>query len=290
MSQGRLSALSVLGALTSEALQNTAQFISILAGVVAILAALPVVWDRWGPLLRRLLGKTPPPPPPGAAALVALCAALVSLNLSGCSTSRAARSPALKVSTPAGGIVEQTGDASAPAEVATSRQSATLPLPAGSAVHVFAASPAGPARVEIGLAGASTLSTETTGQTVKGPSAFTPPAPPTARETAIAGGIRGAWALGGVLLFLALVLAWSGHGKAAGLAFCGAALAPAAANFISSTAGQLVFAVAVSGAVALFAAWHLMEWRKKQAAEQAAALGRNLSPAGLPGSVEPGRT
>jgi hypothetical protein len=144
--------------------------------------------------------------------------------------------------------------------------------------------------VEIGLAGASTLSTETTGQTVKGPGAFTPAAPPTARETAIAGGIRGAWVLGGVLLVLALVLAWRGHGKAAGLAFIGAALAPMAANFLSSTAGAVVGGVAVSGAVSLFAAWHLMEWRKKKAAEEAAALGRNLSPAGLPGSVEPGRT
>lgn len=281
MSQGRLSALSVLGASTSVALSHVAQIVSILAGVVAILAALPVVCDRWGPFLRRFLGKAPPG---GGAALFALCAALLSLSLSGCfTTSRAARSPALKVSTPTGGTVEQTGDASAPAEVSTSRQSATLPLPAGSAVHVIAASPAGPARVEIGLADASTLSTETTGQTVKGPAAFTPPAPPTARETAIAGGIRGAWALGGVLLVLALVLAWRGHGKAAGLAFIGAALAPMAANFLSSTAGAVVGAVAVSGAVSLFAAWHLMEWRKKKAAEHAAALGRNASPAGLPG-------
>lgn len=57
MNERFLALVSGGSAVTSVALQNVAHVVSIVAGVCAVLAALPVIVDRWGPNVRRWLGR-----------------------------------------------------------------------------------------------------------------------------------------------------------------------------------------------------------------------------------------
>jgi hypothetical protein len=182
--------------------------------------------------------------------------------------------PSVTVS-PGGGVVI-VGDTPTPGTVETSGRSFSLGIPAGSTVTVTGSTETAPGRVSVTMAGPSELRGSENALKATGSTAFAPPAAPSQRELALGWGLKGAFVVGGVLALLGLLLAWRGHGKAAGLAFLGAVGTPASANFIGSTAGLVVSAIATTAAAALFAAWHIMEWRRKKAAdsEAAAKLGR----------------
>lgn len=192
--------------------------------------------------------------------------------LSGCSGVRHRPKPAAATLSAPGVSVSQVGEAAAPAKIENKTRKTVLTLPAGTEVVPDLRTGGFSYR----LLADSVVTSEFSDTSAAGPSSFAPDAPPTPAEEALGFGLRGSWIVGGVLVLLALVLAWRGHGKAAGLAFLGAVGVPAAAQFIGSGAGKIVAAVSITAALALFAAWHLMEWRKKKAAEQAAAVGRNL--------------
>lgn len=133
------------------------------------------------------------------------------------------------------------------------RTEAETPLPAGSAVTIR---PDG--AVEIKLTDAAPLRTVTTRDDATAAQSFAPPSP---AELAKGFGVR-LWGIVGAGLFvLALVLGARGHLKGAVLAGAGAVLAPLVGHFVNSTAGLVVAGAAVAGAVALFAAWHLMRGR-----------------------------
>jgi hypothetical protein len=57
MNERFLATLSSGSAIASVSLQNVAHLVSIAAGICAVLAALPVIVDRWGPNVRRWLGR-----------------------------------------------------------------------------------------------------------------------------------------------------------------------------------------------------------------------------------------
>ncbi len=64
MNERILAATSGSGALVSITIQELNATISITAGVAAILAAAPLIIDRWSPKLRALFGRPPAAPPP----------------------------------------------------------------------------------------------------------------------------------------------------------------------------------------------------------------------------------
>lgn len=192
--------------------------------------------------------------------------------VSGCSGARHRSPPASATMSAPGVNVSQVGEAAAPAKIESKTRKTVLTLPAGTEVVPDFRTGAFSYR----LLADSVVTSEFSDTSAAGPSSFAPDAPPTASEQAFAFGVRGSFILGGVLALLGLLFAWRGHGKAAGLAFLGAVGVPAAVQFIGSGAGKIVAAVSITGALGLFVAWHLMEWRKKKAAEQAAAVGRNL--------------
>lgn len=66
MNERILAATSGSGALVSITIQEINATISMTAGLAAILAAAPVIIDRWSPKLRAWFGRpaAPPPPPP----------------------------------------------------------------------------------------------------------------------------------------------------------------------------------------------------------------------------------
>ncbi len=145
--------------------------------------------------------------------------ALVML-LPGCAIG--ARAPAAR-STAGSAHIQQTGDAAQPAKASSDATAAKVPLPAGSVVS-FAADGSMSAK----LSGESLFSAETRRDTVTGPQAFTPAAPPTPAEEAK--GKAALWLRLGLVAGLAagafgLVKGWDllglGGGAVAGACFLG---------------------------------------------------------------------
>lgn len=165
--------------------------------------------------------------------------------------------PAFAVTpTPAGPTVTQTGPAAVPAKVNTETTQTTIPFPPGAKITIETS----PAQTMTPAA----VITETR-QQITAPTAFAPPAPPTAREQANADAVTRSYYFAGVLAILAGLLAWRAHLKAAGIAALGAIAVPLVTNFISSEWGQRVLIAVVCIAGALYAAWHFMNDKKAAA-------------------------
>jgi len=178
--------------------------------------------------------------------------ALLCLLLAGCIPGgfKPPAAPSFVVTpTPAGPNITQTGAAAVPAQVNTARTETLIPLPPGARITI---------ETSPEQTGAPAITITETRQQVTAPTAYAPPAPPTAREQANAAAVTRSYYFAGGLALLAGLLAWRGHLKAAGIAVLGAIGAPLATNFISSEWGQRVAIGAVCIAGAFFAAWHFM--------------------------------
>jgi hypothetical protein len=57
MKEKTLATASVYFAAGSITLSHVAQVVSIIAGACAVIAALPVIYDRWGPIVRKWWSK-----------------------------------------------------------------------------------------------------------------------------------------------------------------------------------------------------------------------------------------
>lgn len=139
-----------------------------------------------------------------------------------------------RVSAPAGMVeaggskLTQTGAAQVPASAETVTNRATIPLPKGTEIRVV---PVFPDRPEQGFAftlpEAAPLMVESTAERVKGPQAFTPPAPPSPAEISTGRAVLGyriGLALGIAAAIFGLVRGWDlvmygGGAIAAGCAF-----------------------------------------------------------------------
>lgn len=188
----------------------------------------------------------------------------------GCSGVRHRTAPASATMSAPGVAVSQVGEAAAPAKIESRTRKTSIPLPAGTELVPDLRTGGFSYR----LAADSLAFSEVSETQAAGPSSFAPDAPPTPQELALGFGLRGAWVVGGVLLLAGLALFYFGHGKAGGICLIGAAAVPAVAQFLGSRAGQITAACIVCVGGSLVVAWYLMEWRKKKAAEQAAAVGR----------------
>lgn len=192
--------------------------------------------------------------------------ALLCLFLAACSTGRV-QAPRASLTTPTGAKVTQTGSAQTPAAVTVTTSTETLPVPAGSVYVIPAATndkqPGADDKPRtVTLAADSTLTRTTITERAEAPRAFTPPAPPSAVETAKAAGIR--WFYVAALLgFVAAgLLAWTQHWLAAVKVAAGAACLPVLAHFFSSTIAMTVSAALIALGAGIWLAWHLLEARK----------------------------
>lgn len=170
----------------------------------------------------------------------------------GCAVGRHVVTPAAR-STAGAASIMQTGDAAKPAQAATNTQSASVPIPAGSTV-VFNDKLG---TLAVTLSGETILHTETRTDTVTGPQAFTPPAPPTPTDEAK--GKAALWLRIGLVVGIAaggfgLVERWSlvalGGGSVAAACFLGLS--------IEAIPGWLWAVLGIGGALAVAGPiiWH----------------------------------
>lgn len=173
----------------------------------------------------------------------------------------------MTVPTPTGPI-EIKGDALQPPEINTSQTSAEMPVPADSQVSFVGATATEPAKVTVTLKQPTIIRSTTTAQHVVGPTSHKPPAPPSLTDQADAEAVtRSYWFAGGLAL-LAGLLVWRAHMKAALIAGAGAIAVVPITKFVGSTWGMVVVLISLAVAASLFAAWHFMNDKKTQTANE----------------------
>lgn len=109
---------------------------------------------------------------------LALLASLVLVGF-GCTAKRGATAPAAVVTLPSGAVLNQSGDAQAPASVSTTNTTTSTPVAAGTTVTI---DPQKPGLFTFTLAKDGLIKTETRTEKAEAPRAFTPPAPPTLQD------------------------------------------------------------------------------------------------------------
>lgn len=128
---------------------------------------------------------------------------LLAILLSGCSTGslfHLPKMPKLTVTSPSGQVMTQTGDAAVPAHVSTVTTGSQVQVPAGS--NMVFDQTLGTWSIKFGLPSTVTASTKV--ETVDGPKAFTPAAPPTPAAVETAKLVP--WLWGGMILGIAVAL------------------------------------------------------------------------------------
>ena len=160
----------------------------------------------------------------------------------------------------AGSEVTQAGNAAAPAQVTTGNTVTEIPLPPGASITINAPAvdPFNPVPEKIPVVRVTEHREQITT-----PTAFTPPAPPSANEIATASALRWFLIAGLILAIGAGLLLWRGHGKAALIAGIGAVAVPLLGKFLSEewAVRALLITAGISGA--LFAAWHFINDKNK---------------------------
>lgn len=153
-----------------------------------------------------------------------------------------------------GTVVEQTGEAKAPAKAEVRESLTTLTIPAASPVTI---SPQGV--VQIAMNEASQIQTKVVTESFTAPQSFTPPSPTeTATAAAKASGVRWYYAAGLGCLLVSGLLLYLEHPKAALICFAGAFVVPLVGNVLSSEYAMhvLVAVLCVSGG--LVGGWYLL--------------------------------
>ena len=190
------------------------------------------------------------------------------LALTGCSSltshfktpSVAARTPSMSVS--------QAGTVAAPAQAAVTTTTTSMPVPAGAKVTVEMPSTL-PAATPT-----PALETKTVSESVVAPTSFAPPAPPTAKEQAVAAGLRWFY-IGGVLCGLAALFAlYQGHPINAAVLGGGAVGLPIVGNIVSSDWAIYIVIGIAALSLGLTIAWFNL---RKHHPEYIAALKQKIS-------------
>lgn len=190
---------------------------------------------------------------------------LSTLCLTGCMTKWRTKTPVTPTQTvTADGTITQRGDAQVPGSVATSKISTHVALPPNSTVTFNETL----GTYTLTLPAGSSFDTTGTRVETKGPTAFTPPAPPTPEQIAKGEDVARNWWFSALMAVVGGIMIYRAHVKAGLCFFAGAVGYPILQSFVSKVSANylLVGACCVGGA--LYWAWHIMN--DKQAAASAA--------------------
>lgn len=156
------------------------------------------------------------------------------------------------------GTVTQSGDAQVPGTVTKGKTQTDVTLPAGT-ILTFNESLG---TVSITLSGNSRLTQSGERVEAKGPTAFTPPAPPTPQDLAKGDNVKKNWWFSAIAFLAGGFLIYRTHIKAGVILIAGAIAYPLLQSFISELESRAVLIGCVLIGGTLFWAWHLMNDKK----------------------------
>lgn len=168
-----------------------------------------------------------------------------------------------KLTSAKGAKVEQAGAVEIPAKQSSEETVTEIPLAANSQVSIVTATEYKPSELRVTFAAPAMLKHT---QTREQATAAKTIAPPTAKEQAAADGLKWFYIAGAVMLVAASALLYFGHGKASGLAFLGAFLAPTLGQLVGSVFALVAVAILGAASLALFVAWFLIQSKVKNSA------------------------
>jgi hypothetical protein len=182
------------------------------------------------------------------------------VTTTGCNTFKKKPISPFQSVNPTGEIIQK-GDSPNPGTVTTNKEQTNVSLPAGTTITFNEKL----GTYTLNLPSATVLSRSGTTVEAKGPTAFTPPAPPTPSDEAEGKTVVYRWFLFSGALLLGGFLCYRGHIKGGVICVAGAIAYNIVQKFLSELTSNFVLCGFVLVGVSLFAAWHFMN--DKQQAE-----------------------